>query len=105
MNLKNIELENVKESLAEHTVATLTINFTSDDLKITGFRIMNKDDKMWVTPPSWKNFKTQQWHRIVILTKLEKWKELEEKIIEKYTKENLPIPNNSSTITDEEMSF
>jgi len=86
MNIQKIELGNVKpNSSYNHTLASLTIVFTEDNLRITGFRIMEKENKRWLLPPSWGDNKNG-WHKIVIMTKAEEWKQFEKKVIAEYEK-------------------
>ena len=97
MNIENIKIENIKPDLSHnHIIASLAITFIEDNLKITGFRIMKKENEKWLLPPSWKSNESG-WHKTVIITKEEEWKELEKRVIEEYEKNQTKtmLPDNS----------
>jgi len=106
MNVQNIKIENIKLNLSNsHTLASFTIIFIKDNLKITGFRIIEKENKRWLLPPFWKDNK-DDWHKIVIITEREEWKELEKRIIAEYDKNQTKTTlSDNSEIKPEEVPF
>jgi len=106
MNIENIKIESIQPNLSHNYIlASLTITFVEDNLKITGFRIMEKENKKWLLPPSWKS-KENGWHKIVIITEEKEWKKLEKRAIEEYEKNQTKItPPDNSDIKPEEIPF
>jgi len=106
MNIENIKIESIQPNLSHnHILASLTIFFLEDNLKITGFRIFEKNNKRWLNPPSWGD-NENGWHEIVRITNEKEWKELEKRAIEEYEKSQTKItPPDNSDIKPEEIPF
>lgn len=84
MNIQEIELKNIKANSSQSCIlASFAIIFVGDKLKLTGFRIMEKNNKRWLNPPSNMDNKGD-WHKTAILTDKQEWKKLEQRVLKEY---------------------
>lgn len=89
----NIDEIQVKVKIIEEKNLKAIVSLDFGDFAVKGFRIAgseyenSKGDKLWVTPPSYKNG-GGRYHPIFYAPDKELWQKLEAKILEEYDRES-----------------